>query len=193
MKNYLYSVGRKSLWITTIIMLIVFCSSATLWALPTYNSVTGHLYDIVSSGADGSWNNAENSAIALSGHLVTINDSAEEAWLRSIFGTSTRFWIGFNDSAIEGNWVWSSGEAVTYTNWASGEPNDSMPPPIGEDFAVLNWNSLGQWNDWDHQRPDYYHIDGIAEYAAVPEPGTLMLLCFCCLGFFGYEWRRRRS
>ena len=31
---------------------------------------------------------------------------------------------GLTDQAVEGTWVWSSGQAVTYTNWASGQPND---------------------------------------------------------------------
>lgn len=169
-----------------------FCSSAVLYAVPIYNPDTGHFYDIVDSGTNGSWSEAENNAIALNGHLVTINDGSEETWLRNTFGRGIRFWIGFNDMASEGNWVWSSGEAVTYTNWNSGEPNNAMPPPIGEDFAVLNWSS-GRWNDWDHQRYEYYYINGIAEFSPVPEPSTLMLLSLFCLGLFGFDWRQRRN
>jgi hypothetical protein len=81
---------------------VIFCVVACLLGVvdiaqcaPVYNPATNHWYDIVSSGADGSWDNAENNAIALGGHLVTINDAAEEAWLRSIFGGQTRYWIGF--------------------------------------------------------------------------------------------------
>ncbi|MEW5801599.1 MAG: C-type lectin domain-containing protein [bacterium] len=181
------SIARKSLCITTISMLAIFCCSAVLLACPVYNPSTGHWYTIVSSGNDGSWGNAENNAIALNGHLVTINDSAEETWLRDIFGGTTKFWIGFNDAEIEGNWVWSSDEAVTYTNWAPGEPNNCTPPPIGEDYAVLNWGSNGAWNDWDHQRPDYYHIDGIAEYTPVPVPSTCLLFLLSILGMAGMK------
>jgi len=48
--------------------------------------------------------------------------------------TASNLWIGFTDQASEGTWEWISGEAVTYTNWASGEPNDAN----GEDYAVMN-------------------------------------------------------
>lgn len=155
-----------------------------------YNPATGHWYDIVSSGANGSWTNAENNAIALGGHLVTINDAAEEAWLRTIFGWQPRYWIGFTDAAQEGTWVWSSGEAVTYTNWAPGEDNNCTPPPEGEDYAVVNWiAATGQWNDWDHQRPDYTHIDGIYENP-VPVPGAVLL---GVLGLSFAGWRLRRG
>jgi hypothetical protein len=181
------------------ILAVLFCLFVGLTevtdAVPIFNATTGHWYDLVSSGSNGAWINAENNAISLGGHLVTINDVNEEAWLRTTFGNTTRFWIGFNDSAVEGTWVWSSGEAVTYTNWGPGEPNDSMPPPIGEDYAVLNWLSSGEWNDWDHQRPDYYYIDGIAEFDQnpIPEPTTICLIGFGLLGILGVVIKQRRK
>ena len=35
------------------------------------------------------------------------------------------FYIGFTDEDEEGNYQWVTGEEVTYTNWGSGEPNNS--------------------------------------------------------------------
>jgi hypothetical protein len=81
------------------------------------------------------WADAEAYAVSLGGHLVTINDQAEQDWLEATFD-QPELWIGFSDLALEGTWVWSSGEPVTYTNWSSGEPNDNEG---SEDAAVMNW------------------------------------------------------
>jgi len=57
-------------------------------------------------------------------------------------------WIGFNDIAKEGSFVWSSGEKVTFKAWASGEPNNVNG---NEDFVTIypgNHPSAGKWNDW---------------------------------------------
>ncbi len=75
------------------------------------------------------WSLAESAAIALGGHLVTINDSAENAWLIDNFATSNTglpgLFIGFSDNATEGQWTWSSGETSTFTKWWSSEPNNN--------------------------------------------------------------------
>lgn len=163
-------------------------------ALSFYN---GHWYEVVSSGQNGSWANAEAAAVANGGHLVTINDAAEQAWLVATFGSPTaliRYWIGYNDAAQEGTWVWSSGQTPGFTYWDLGEPNNASPPPEGEDYAVLNWNSSGQWNDWDHQRGDYSYINGIAEYErnphGVPDAGSTAAMLG--LGWMALAALRRR-
>src|SRR5690606_14252759 len=51
-------------------------------------------------------------------------------------------WIGMNDTAEEGTWVWSSGEPVGYTNWAANEPNSGA----SADFGFMHTNT-GQWFD----------------------------------------------
>jgi len=68
---------------------VVLFAAGTGLCAPTFNSTTGHWYDIVSSGSNGSWDNAESNAIALGGHLVTINDAKEESWLRKTFEKKT--------------------------------------------------------------------------------------------------------
>lgn len=119
------------------------------------NRATGHYYRQVDNVT---WAQAETYAVSVGGHLVSINNQAEQDWLMTNF-TLSGLWIGFNDRAVEGTWVWSSGEPVTYTDWVPLEPNNCTfcgppdgngPLPQGEDAAVMNWTdpagSVG-WND----------------------------------------------
>lgn len=84
---------------------------------------------------------ARAQAAALGGHLATINGAAENAFLWQTFGATTVF-IGLSDEVSEGNFVWDSGEPVTYTNWSAGEPNNQG----NEDYTLMR-ASDGKWND----------------------------------------------
>ena len=92
------------------------------------------------------WMAAEACAQAWGGHLVTLNDWEEESWVKDVFGQDERFWIGFyvfgREHRVE-NFIWSSGEPVTYTNWEPGEPNNYAG---WENAAVMNWRT-DYWND----------------------------------------------
>ena len=136
---------------------------------------TEHYYKQV----DGlTWVEAEAHAVTLGGHLVTINDQAEQDWLATTF-TDTELWIGMNDRAVEGTWVWSSGEPVTYENWFPGQPNEyvSQPPgdPFqGEDAAVMRGGPGGAlgWNDL----PENGRLGAVVEVTSLaPHAATLVV------------------
>jgi hypothetical protein len=139
-----------------------------------------------------SWVEAEAIAVDCGGHLVTINDAAENAWLvANVLPSHDWAWIGMNDAAEEGTWVWSSGEPVTYTNWYPGEPNDKF----GEDYGLMapamgDVPSFppGVWIDYGDE-PSYQH-PGIVE--VVPEPATVLLLGSGMAGLALRRLRRRR-
>jgi hypothetical protein len=84
------------------------------------------------------------------GHLVTISSKAELDFIYNnvmpgtfdAYDTAAR-WIGLNDMATEGAFVWINGEPVTYTNWNGGEPNNSSG---NEDCGEMSWSN-GSWND----------------------------------------------
>lgn len=111
-----------------------------------FNPSTRHLYYVIPQNFN--WVMAEAYAQALGGHLVSINDRAEQEWLVRTFGGTQLMWIGLTDAAYEGWWSWTSGEPITFTNWYPGEPNDWKGCYSGgEDYVQMNYGGPGLWND----------------------------------------------
>ncbi|MEE4294568.1 MAG: C-type lectin domain-containing protein, partial [Xanthomonadales bacterium] len=120
------------------------------WALPLAAQPVecadnGHFFELVPGGVD--WATAEAGAAAMtrngvSGYLATIASAAENACVKAASGSS-RAWLGGNDIDVEGTWVWVTGEPWSYTNWNTGEPNDSG----GEDCLEMRGGTASNWND----------------------------------------------
>ena len=95
-----------------------------------------------------SWSVAEGYCNKLGGHLASVHSLEENDFISGL--ADGEYWIGANDMKTEGQWVWSDGSALGYTNWFAGEPNDSSPPYYGrEDCMHYRKYSSGrkQWND----------------------------------------------
>ena len=105
------------------------------------------------------WEEAEANAVKLGGHLVTINDAAENQWIYQSFGIGK--WIGLTDKATEGSFKWASGESVTFTNWAPGEPSNSGDI---QDYVWIQY-APGIWDDLQN---DPNVNMGIAEIKLAP-------------------------
>src|SRR5688500_14344393 len=98
----------------------------TVQAGPFTNPANGHTYYLLNPAT---WTASESEAVALGGHLVTVNDAAENDYLFATFAPLVTapthdLWIGLSDAASEGTFTWSSGEAVIYTQFGPGEPNN---------------------------------------------------------------------
>jgi hypothetical protein len=137
---------------------------------PIVNPANGHIYYLL---PEDTWTNSEAMAENLGGTLTIIDDQAENDWIYATFGyyggLPRNLWIGCTDAAMEGTWVWVTGQPLTYSNWAasSGEPNNSgggencgqiFPP-----FEVAGRASL--WNDIDC----HAQINGVVE--VIPRAG----------------------
>jgi len=141
-----------------------------LFTGPIISPQNGHAYYLLSSSK---WTEAEAMAVSMGGHLATIRDAQEDAWVFSTFTNyADRMWIGLSDAQVEGTFVWSSGDTNTYCNWALGEPNNLGGVP-GEDYVLYypaSHADSGKWND----TTDTDLANGVVE--VVPEPSTLALL-----------------
>lgn len=122
-------------------------------------SYNGHSYLLSNAGT---WTEAEAQAVSLGGHLVTINDQAENDWVFSTFQNilNANLWIGYTDQETEGNFKWISGENSTYSNWYSGEPNNAGG---GEDYAHLYPDYSGLWNDLPNSLAGWTPMQGLIE------------------------------
>ncbi|RBQ28461.1 DUF4347 domain-containing protein [Aliarcobacter vitoriensis] len=121
-----------------------------------FSTVTGHYYEFVNASGI-TWENAKNAAAAktlygLKGYLVTITSAAENQLISS--KANGNGWIGASDAASEGTWRWVTGpEAGTllssgYTNWASGEPNDSNGEDYAHFYGTSSDTNYTKWNDF---------------------------------------------
>jgi len=88
------------------------------------------------------WTEAQAEAERLGGNLVTVNDGAERKWLNNTFGWDEQLWLGLNDAQQENNWKWSSGEDISFTYWAEGDPDNY----VDQDYTVMN-SEGGKWTD----------------------------------------------
>jgi hypothetical protein len=108
------------------------------------NPANGHSYYVT----DGlmTWAEAEAWALSKGGHLVAINDAAEDAWMQGSLGLSNGYyWLGGSDEASEGVFTWVTGEPFSYQNFLIGEPDDDIEMGGGGDFLALsaaNWGWL---------------------------------------------------
>lgn len=133
----------------------------------------GHAYRL--SPASG-WTDAEAAALALGGHLATVRDEAEQAWLMQTFG-GEQLWVGYNDVADEGSFVWADGDPSSYSFWCGGEPNNAG----GEDAAVISWGGDGCWNDLPHQTGAGWDRRGIVERVLDVHAETSSAACVLAL------------
>lgn len=132
---------------------IVVCGSTTC-DMQTHN---GH--DYLFCDGQESWTDARATCASQGMSLVTLDDAEEEAWVNRLASahSTQKWWIGLNDRASEGTFVWDGGDAVSYTNWYAGEPNNAGGD---EDCAQLNrFYPEPGWND----EPCSLHLRFICE------------------------------
>jgi hypothetical protein len=111
-------------------------TNQTITGFTNQQNYNGHSY--YRSTGSATWTTARTNCSNMGGHLVTITSSGEQSFLYGLWPSG---WIGLTDEVVEGTWRWVTGETYSYTNWNSGEPNNSG----NEDY--VQFVSNGRWND----------------------------------------------
>lgn len=97
------------------------------------------------------WPDAQKICKAWGGHLATISSELENTTVRLLSiactGQETGFaWIGLNDFATEGKFLWADNTPLKYTKWRDNEPNNLG----GNEDAVAIYRNDGTWLDYAH-------------------------------------------
>ncbi len=87
------------------------------------------------------WQKAKAICESLGGHLMVINDQAENNYITGKLMGTTAF-IGLHDSNVEGYFEWVDQSPVNYTNWYPGQPNNANGD---QDYVEILPD--GTWND----------------------------------------------
>ncbi|XP_069563005.1 CD209 antigen-like protein C [Brachyistius frenatus] len=96
------------------------------------------------SDLSGSWDTGREDCRDRAAHLVVIESLEEQEFLSTF--TKLPVWIGLNDNETEGTWKWIDGTPLTFTDWATGQPDEWLPHAGGEDCAHIREQSR-EWND----------------------------------------------
>lgn len=106
------------------------------------------------------WTEAKAKCEELGGHLVTITSQEEADVVNSLVAKGGRYcyWMGMTDE--DGEWINVTGEPTSYSNWISGEPNNTYGV---EHYAVVRNISGNNWNDVMNMYGSQY-VGFICEY-----------------------------
>ena len=160
----------------------------------------GHFYDVIASTGIN-WQDAQAAAVSAGGYLATITSAAENSFVFSL-ADQPQFWYVNQPGANIGPWLggfqpagspepgggyqWVTGEPFVYTDWSSGEPNNSSNTESRIHFFKNPAPGRSQqWNDVS----DFVLINGYV-VESVPEPSSIVL---GILGLTSLASMRRRN
>ena len=117
----------------------------------TWKQFGSHCYKLF--GDKLSWNDAQVRCEKEGSNLASVHSLEENQFLFNL--SPEGVWIGANDKAKEGTWVWTDGSAWKLENWRTGEPNNDHGN--NEHCAEMKAKvQNGKWNDIQCAGPDYF-------------------------------------
>ncbi len=122
----------------------------------------GHEYELIEEYK--TWNEAKIDCESRGGYLVTITSQEENDFIEGLHGSNI-IYIGLTDEVTEGEWQWVTGEALTYTNWNTGQPDNSGG---AQNYGLIFGSANGLWSDAPGTVAIYY----VCEFESQEISGT---------------------
>ncbi|XP_032438031.1 type-2 ice-structuring protein-like [Xiphophorus hellerii] len=111
-----------------------------------WNLINGRCFKYVPSRM--TWAKAERNCISMGGNLASVHSSEDyydiQSLIRRVTHELKETWIGGSDAAEEGNWSWTDGTLMTFTNWCPGEPNNAG---WRQHCMQMNYSGEKCWDD----------------------------------------------
>jgi len=187
----------------TALLLFGFAEDAQAGPIVPYAG-NGHSYQLIIRDYRLTWLEAQAEAAALGGHLATLNDAGEGAFVKAMLEpaafapwfSSNTFKAGpyLGGVNVGGTWTWQDGTGDTfppsgpgYADWLGGEPNGQT--------HLLYFQIGPMQNGWaDHlpNTPQRGRSRAFFVEYPIPEPTTLAMFA-AGAGAFCLIRRRRRS
>jgi hypothetical protein len=167
---------RVSCFLIMVLLLFVGCGDDSTG--PSHNDcpggfvkwTNGHCYQAVLRGL--SWSDAETACETVGGHLVTISSAEENAFVFSLVSSNDAFWYldgvgnglgpwlgGYQEPGSQepdGGWKWVTGEAFSYTNWETDQPDNVHGASLDQNrLRFFKKGALigDRWDDSEEDNP----------------------------------------
>lgn len=125
---------------------ITFTTNVTNYKADGRTVYKGHIYELYDKPT--SWETAKIVCENKGGHLATITSEKEQKTIEKLVqhGNAKYYNIGATNKDDITQWKWVTGEAMAYTNWAVGEPNNVSN--LERYLSIFTSdNYFGKWND----------------------------------------------
>ncbi len=94
---------------------------------------------------------SQTNCLAMGGNLASITSASVNSFISTSFaGKSADFWIGLKKTSTNGAFSWIDGQAVSFTKWATGQPNTA-----NNNVAYINGASKGVVGTWTTYHASY--------------------------------------
>uniref|UniRef100_A0A674IJ19 C-type lectin domain-containing protein n=1 Tax=Terrapene triunguis TaxID=2587831 RepID=A0A674IJ19_9SAUR len=123
--------------------LTMYCTSVFFLAWIFINGNSAGEKTFQANGSEGDFETSKATCSQAGGLIASPRNSAENSAIQQIVVRHNKAaYIGINDIQTEGSFKYLNGEAIGYSNWAPGEPNN-----VGGIEDCVEVYPDGRWND----------------------------------------------